>query len=585
MNRAPPPLAALSDAALVSLAVAVDPQGLGGVVIHGMPTMERDRWLALMRGVLSDGTPWRKIPARIDQDALLGGLDIAATLKRGSPVLTKGVLPEADGGVLLLAMAERLSEQAAALISATLDQGFVLLERDGFTRRLPAEVAVVALDESVDGEEPLSPSISDRLAFRLCLADLCELDLEPGSGTRSWLAQARRRYADVAVSDSVFTAMGNTASVLGVSSIRGDLMAIRAARVFAALSGLEKVSDDIAALSARLVLAWRAERVPAPEQEQPPEESPPEPERSKQDSKEDQKPSDNATDQLEDVVLEATRAAIPADLLRQLAAGSERGRNQSSGGRGGAQSHSKMRGRSVGSRPARTLGNERINLLATLKAAAPWQRLRRSDDDKHRIQVRRDDLRVTRYKDHVESTTLFVVDASGSQAAQRLGEVKGAVELLLADCYVNRDQVAMIVFRGDQAEMALPPTRALARARSLLASIPGGGGTPLAAGIEAAQQAADQIQRQGRQPKVVFLTDGRGNISRDGAQGHRQAQADARMAAHAFRSSGFSSILIDTSARPRRYGQDLADDLAAKYVPLPRADANALNSVIREVAA
>jgi magnesium chelatase subunit D len=93
---------------------------------------------------------------------------------------------------------------------------------------------------------------------------------------------------------------------------------------------------------------------------------------------------------------------------------------------------------------------------------------------------------VSRFKQRRETTTIFVVDASGSAALHRLAEAKGAVELLLADCYVRRDRVAMLAFRGKGAELMLPPTRSLVRAKRSLAGLPGGGGTPLAAGMDAA---------------------------------------------------------------------------------------------------
>ncbi|MEO1203402.1 MAG: VWA domain-containing protein, partial [Pseudomonadota bacterium] len=262
-------------------------------------------------------------------------------------------------------------------------------------------------------------------------------------------------------------------------------------------------------------------------------------------------------------------------------------RRRAAGGRSDTRSQSKRRGRPIGIKPTDDLGGQRLNVLATLKAAAPWQGLRgQSGSDERRLKIRKEDLHVTRFKERVETTIVFVVDASGSQAAQRLAEVKGAIEILLNDCYVRRDQVALIAFRGTEAEVVLPPTRSLARARRLLAALPGGGGTPLAAGIDAARELTDNITRQGRIAAVVLLTDGRANITREQKPGAEQAEEEALAAGRMLAMTGVDAMLVDTSRRPRPRASKLAEAMHARYIPLPRADAEMLSATVqREVAA
>ncbi len=229
----------------------------------------------------------------------------------------------------------------------------------------------------------------------------------------------------------------------------------------------------------------------------------------------------------------------------------------------------------------------KLNVIETLRAAAPWQPLRRREaamnagmSARPRILVRKDDFRLSRFKQRTETTTIFVVDASGSAALHRLAEAKGAVELLLADCYIRRDQVALIAFRGSVAELLLPPTRSLARAKRSLAALPGGGGTPLAAGLDAAFALSESIRRKGHTPTVVVLTDGRANIARDGGQGRPRAEEDAISAARQLRSAGITAVLVDTSPRPGASGETLAREMGARYLPLPHADAAILSKAV-----
>ncbi|PZQ18831.1 MAG: magnesium chelatase, partial [Sphingopyxis macrogoltabida] len=172
------------------------------------------------------------------------------------------------------------------------------------------------------------------------------------------------------------------------------------------------------------------------------------------------------------------------------------------------------------------------------------------------------------------------VDASGSSALARLAEAKGAVELLLAESYVKRAEVAVVAFRGTMAELLLPPTRSLARARRSLAELPGGGGTPLAAGLNAAREIAESARARGRTPFVVVLTDGRANIAADGSAAREAAERDAIAAAGAIGAAGIASAFVDISARPRPEGARLAREMGARYLPLPRADAAAMHAAV-----
>jgi magnesium chelatase subunit D len=292
---------------------------------------------------------------------------------------------------------------------------------------------------------------------------------------------------------------------------------------------------------------------------------------------------------LADLVLEAAQAAIPAGLLASLKIGQlQRAKTPTSGSAGALQKNA-LRGRPVGVRKGEPRAGQRINVLETLRAAAPWQKLRQrqlaqTDDQKQRIVVRKEDFHVTRFRQSGQTTTVFVVDASGSSALNRLAEAKGAVELLLADCYVRRDSVAVLAFRGQTAELILPPTRSLARAKRSLAGLPGGGGTPLANAIDASILLADQLRKKGETPIVVLLTDGKGNIARDGKPGRTQAATDALAAAAEMRLRGFSTLLVDTSPQAQDAAKNLAQVMGAQYLALPYAGANTLNQAVRAVA-
>lgn len=574
-----PPCPAGSDAAWVAAMLAVDSAILGGVTLRGRPGPQRDEWLTWFRGLLDPRAPWKRIPLHADDDRLLGGLDVASSLSAGRPVAASGLLTEANGGFAVLPMAERMRRSTAAHICAALDHREIRLERDGITRRIPSRFAVIAMDESLDDEAGLSPDLEDRLAFSLSLDDEPEAGLPDARYKQNEIARAREALPRVVVDDDALGVLCGAALALGIESLRGPWFAQQAARVAAALDGRNHVSGQDITVATRLVLLPRAIQWPAEsetENELPPDEQEHETDRPRE--KESQAP--------DELVLEAVKASLPPDLLARLQASAARRKGRAVRGRFGLNTASKRRGRPMGARRGDPTGGKRLHISATLKAAAPWQKIRRSGqgspaDRRTALSIRPQDFHVARYKARRETVTIFAVDASGSSAVHRLAEAKGAIELMLAQCYVRRDQVALIAFRGDRAETLLPPTRALARARRELAALPGGGGTPLATGLDAARELAADVERRGMTAVIVLMTDGRANIARDGTPGHEKAQQEAMAASKLFRMHDWRCVLIDTSVRPRPRARDIADSMGAQYLPLPRADASALSSAIQ----
>ncbi len=601
-----------AEASLVAALLAVDGAGLGGVALRAPACPLRTDWLALLRGLLPAATPFRRLPLHASSAALLGGLDLSASLHHGRVQAQLGLLAQAHQGWLVLGMAERVPAHMTAQLCAALDTHEVRLEREGLTQLHPAHIALVALDEGMEDDEQLPAALLDRLAFHL--------PLESGPDEALWqaqdLADARLRLPQVSLPDRVLQAVCAASLALGVDSMRAPLMALRCARALAALDGQDEVSEDHASMAVRLVLAPRATRLPASEpaptepqpapdspepkesEEPPPDKQAPPPDDAPDAGAEPEQTEDTGQDSpedlalpqgaLEDMLVQAALAAVPPGLLAALKAGQMHRRASAAQGRAGALQKSLQRGRPVGTRRGELRSGARLHLLDTLRAAAPWQRWRHQQADalasigpKPRILVQREDFHVRQFRQNRPTTTVFVVDASGSAALHRLAEAKGAVELLLAECYVRRDRAAVVAFRGAGAEVLLPPTRSLARAKRSLAGLPAGGGTPLASGLDTAHQLALQITRQGESPVVVVLTDGRANLARDGSPGRVRATEDALAAARLFKLAGITALLIDTSAQPQATAQTLAQTMGASYIPLPHAGAQGLSQVVR----
>lgn len=538
--------------------LAVDPAGLGGLHLRARAGPVRDMFCHPIKTLFPNA---RRIAPSISDLQLFGGVDIGETLTRGKIVYSKGILDTPTP--LVFTMAERCEPGLAARLSQGLDA------RIGH--------ALILLDEGAENDEIAPRTLTERLAFRVDLDGLRHVEIAQTVMQDADIAAARSRLSLVQIPDDVPAALSVTAVRFGIDSLRAPLMALAAARANAALNNREWINESDLQIAVQLVYAHRATQTPV-------EDSPDE---TEENSSPDDAPDSQGPDQDDselnlpgDLLIDAVKAVLPFDVLAMLE-GSGRVKTASGSGGAGQKKRGNRRGRPLPSRTGRLDGGNRIDLVATLRAAVPWQTIRRQQNPAHSgVIIRPSDIHVKVFQEVSDRLVIFAVDASGSSAVARLSEAKGAVELMLADAYARRDHVALIAFRGESADLILPPTRSLVQTKRRLAGLPGGGGTPLASGLKAAAELAQRVRAQGLSPSIAVLTDGRANVPLPGKTGRAAANDDAQAMARHVRALNVPSAMIDTSVRPHRDLRTLCGVMNAQYIPLPRADAKGLSKAI-----
>jgi len=595
--------------------------------------------------------PFVQVPLNVMEDRLIGSADLEESVKTGKSVFSPGLLAKAHRGVLYIDDINLLDEETANILLNVVNDGFVLVEREGISLRYPCKPLVIATFNPDEGE--LRDHLLDRIAVSLS-ADAQKLDVKerveavdavigfsPGGkqgsakstmeledaisnedDIKTAIVFAREYIRDLSLAPSQLQYICEEAIRAGCQGHRAEIFAVEVARSAAALEGRQVTADDLK-LAVKLAIAPRGTFINTPMDEDemmPPPPPPPPPmddssmedqedeEENPEDEDEPDEPDeeDDTPDEAPDVpevpeefMFDVDSTPIDPDLIEFTS----RERAGKGGGRG--LIFSQDRGRYI--KPMLPKGKVvRLAVDATLRAAAPYQKARRersigTKKEGRGVFLEQSDVRIKKMARKAGSLIIFVVDASGSMALNRMNAAKGAAMSLLTEAYQSRDQICLIPFQGDFADVLLPPTKSIAMAKKRLEQMPCGGGSPLAHALQQATIAGLNAQKSGDVGKVVVvcISDGRANVplcvsmgeefdpdadedSKDGKPSRGYLKEEVLACAKRLGSlAGFNLLCIDTENKFISTGiaKDISNAAGGKYHQIAKADGNAIASV------
>ena len=547
-----------------------------------------------------------ELPISATEDKVVGSLDIEHALKKGEKKFEPGILAQAHRNILYVDEVNLLNDHIVDVLLDAAAMGMNFIEREGVSYVHPSAFILIGTMNPEEGE--LRPQLLDRFGLCVDIEGIHDADTRvdvirrrqqyedapeefltawqvPEQDLRERIVTAQRLLADVKVSDDMLRMIAQICIDMAVDGHRADITMMKTASTIAAYNNRAEVSEDDVRQAATLVLSHRMRRKPFSEQQmdnkkmeqsiQKSQQQKPRPEHRHEHDHE-HKPKENP---LPDGSVTTTFAEGALFRLNQKPLNPPRRidgfRREGNGRRSTTESRD---GKYVRNQVPAVLTPD-IALDATIRAAAPHQQERTGD---LAVTVEPSDIREKVRERKMGNTTLFVVDASGSMGAQqRMTAVKGAILSLLIDAYQKRDRVGLVVFRGNRAEVLLPPTSSVELARKYMADLPVGGKTPLAHGLA---RGLDVIRRElminhHTIPRMIVISDGKANVSR----GSGSPLVDAKEVALQIRKAHIPSFVIDSEQGFISFGlaKSLSEDLGAQYLRLDDLQADEIAGAVK----
>jgi magnesium chelatase subunit D len=562
-----------------------------------------------------------ELPLNATEEMVVGGLDFSTSISEGTRVFQPGLLARANRGILYIDEVNLLSDHLTDIILDVSASGNNVIQREGIAHIHPAQFILIGTMNPEEGE--LRPQLLDRFGLhvevhgRRDVASRIKViqrrdafDRAPGAFCKRFepedrllgnrISRARDMLPGIVFPKDLDRLIAEICVRHNVAGHRADIVIAHAARALAAFDGRRDVTREDVRQATILAVPHRSRRIAPTEPilSDTPAPKPPRKIVRRHGYPEDYPEQEPSRAPIRNPGLEKIKARTverpiqrsdspeaifdigPTFQVKEIGQRRDRLFRQGSGKRSRTRTRHK-RGRYVKSTLHRL--NNDVALDATIRAAAPHQLRRKSENDLF-VTIHDEDIREKLRETRTGNFLLFVVDASGSMGARgRMVASKGAIMSLLKDAYQKRDRVAMVSFRKQEAVVNLPPTSSVYRAGELLKELPVGGKTPLAAGLRKGQGVLRNVLLKDPtcRPILIVITDGKANES----NGRGDPFWEALNAARAFASdTRIKSIVVDVEEEGGfRYdfSARLAEVLRADYFRIKDLKADILLEIVR----